>query len=122
MQNEVFIMTDQIRDFNQEEMDMDVDMNNAAQQQLIEAQARYEHEQAQSNLREVLRDYDLKDIISALGVSDVLDAISAHTIMDYICYLVIQRIDMREPGSKRMIFRREVLALAEAINVTRVSD
>jgi hypothetical protein len=112
-------MNDNFEGFN---LDREITTDNAAQQQLNQEQARYEHEQAQSNLREVLRDYDLKNIISALGVSDVLDAISAHIIMDYVVYIVMTRIDMRESWTRRMIFRREVLELAERINSTRVPD
>jgi hypothetical protein len=50
-----------------------------------------------------------------LGESDVLDVLGAERIMDYVRYLAIERTDMREPESQRMIFRREVLALAEEI-------
>jgi hypothetical protein len=60
-------------------------------------------------LKEVLRDYNL-------------DAISAHRIMDYLCYLSMERTDMREPGSKRMIFRREILALARRIEAQSELD
>jgi hypothetical protein len=102
-------------DHYSEESNMDVEMDDAAQQQLIEDEARYEHEQAESTLREVLRAYDLKDIIEALGVSDVLDCISAHAIADYICTIVMQRTDQREPWTKRQIFKREVVALAERV-------
>jgi hypothetical protein len=73
-------------------------------------------EQEGQSLRDILRDFDLGDIVRELGIGDVLDVISAHDIMDYVCYLVMQRTDMREPGSKRMIFKREVLELAERIN------
>jgi hypothetical protein len=110
MQNEVISMDDRTLDIN-----MDVEMDDQAQQQLTQEQEQQEAEAASQGLREVLRDYDLSKIIEALGVNDVLDIISAHTIMDHVVYIVKVRKDMKEPGSRRMIFRREVLALAEEI-------
>lgn len=111
-------MDHQLKDFNE----MDVDMDDQALKPLEQEQEQQEAETAATGLREVLREYDLSNIIRELGESDVLDALGAHRIMDYVCYLSMERTDMREPGSKRMIFRREILALARRIEAQSELD
>jgi hypothetical protein len=71
---------------------------------------------AAPSLKEILLDHDISQIIDVLGESDVLDVLGAERIMDYVRYLAVERTDMREPGSQRMIFRREVKRLADEIN------